>query len=93
MERGAFHKLFKTGAAPAVFPVIHVQTFEQAKRNVIVAQRQGAQGLFLINHDFPPGVLIPIIKQVRAAFPYLWLGVNFLGVTGRYCLRSVNSMQ
>ena len=82
MERGIFHKRLNTGGAPAVFPVIHVQDFNQAKRNVIVALRQGAQGVFLINHDFPSGVLIPIIKQIRTAFPYLWLGVNFLGVTG-----------
>ena len=82
MERGVFHKLFKTGAAPAVFPVIHVQNFEQAKRNVTVALREGAQGVFLINHDFFAAKLLPIIKQIRAAFPYLWLGVNFLGVTG-----------
>ena len=82
MERGVFHKLFKTGAAPAVFPVIHVQNFEQAKRNVTVAVREGAQGVFLINHDFSTAELLPIIKQVRASFPYLWLGVNFLGVTG-----------
>ena len=82
MERGVFHKLFKTGAAPAVFPAIHVQNFEQAKRNVTVALREGAQGVFLINHDFFAAELLPIIKQIRAAFPYLWLGVNFLGVTG-----------
>ena len=83
MERCVFHKLFKTGASPAVFPVIHVQNFDQTKRNVIIALRQGAQGVFLINHDFFPGELLPIIKQVRSAFPYLWLGVNFLGVTGK----------
>ena len=82
MERGVFHKQFKTGAVPAVFPVIHVQNFEQAKRNVTVALREGAQGVFLINHDFFAAELLPIIKQIRAAFPYLWLGVNFLGVTG-----------
>ena len=84
MERGVFHKLFKTGAAPAVFPVIHVQNFEQAKRNVTVALRQGAQGVFLINHDFFAAELLPIIKKIRASFPYLWLGVNFLGVTGKF---------
>lgn len=83
MERSAFHKLFKTGAAPAVLPVVHVKDFEQTKLNVTVALRQGAQGVFLINHGLSPGQLIPIIKQVRSIFPYVWLGVNFLGVTGR----------
>ena len=82
MDRVAFHKLFKSGPGPAVLPVIHVQDFEQTKRNVVVALRQGAQGVFLINHDFSPAELLPIIKHIRLAFPYLWLGVNFLGVTG-----------
>ena len=82
MERGAFHKLFKTGSSPAVLPVVHVDNFEQTKLNVTVALRQGAQGVFLINHGFAPGRFIPIIKQVRSAFPYVWLGINFLGITG-----------
>ena len=47
-----------------------------------VAISEGAQGVFLINHDFSYHQLLPIIRQVREDFPYLWLGVNFLGVTG-----------
>lgn len=84
MDRGVFHKLFKTTDAPAVLPVIHVQNYEQTRRNVVVALRHGAQGVFLINHDFQAGDLLPIIKQVRSSFPYLWLGVNFLGITGKF---------
>jgi hypothetical protein len=43
----------------------------------------GAAGAFLINHDFPYPQFLPNIAQVRARFPGLWLGVNFLAVTGR----------
>ncbi len=51
MDRQLFHKLFKC-SGPAVLPVIHVLDFEQACRNVRVALGEGAQGVFLINHDF-----------------------------------------
>ncbi len=82
MNRSDFHKTFKT-VGPAIFPVIHVLDATQALRNVAVALGEGAQGVFLINHDFPRDALIPIVETVRARFPTLWLGVNFLGVTGR----------
>ena len=82
MDRTAFRKLFKT-VGPAILPVIHVSDAGQAVRNAEVALGEGAQGVFLINHDFPHGDLVPIIEHVRHCFPALWLGVNFLGVTGR----------
>lgn len=81
MNRHELHKFFKS-LGPAVLPVIHVQSAEQAQRNVLVAAREGAHGVFLINHDFPPAQFLPIIEHVRAALPDLWLGVNFLAVTG-----------
>ena len=82
MNRTQFHRLFKT-AGPAVLPVIHVRDAVQACRNASVAIEAGAQGVFLINHDFPHDDLLPILGEVRARFPSLWLGVNFLAVTGR----------
>ncbi|MEM7424498.1 MAG: BtpA/SgcQ family protein [Pseudomonadota bacterium] len=82
MDRTAFRKLFKT-LGPAVLPVIHVLDAEQASRNVRTIISGGAQGAFLINHDFSHDRLLPIIEHVRTAFPALWLGVNFLAVTGR----------
>ncbi len=82
MRRTEFHKLFKT-VGPAILPVIHVLTAEQALHNARLAIRHGVQGVFLINHDFPHGELLPILADVRAALPNLWMGVNFLGVTGR----------
>jgi predicted TIM-barrel enzyme len=55
---------------------------EQAGSNVAVAIAQGAPGVFLINHDFPYPAFLPIIRHVRRRWPSLWLGVNFLAVTG-----------
>ena len=82
MNRMHFRRLFKT-AGPAVLPVIHVRDAGQACRNAAVAIEAGAQGVFLINHDFAREELVPILGEVRARFPSLWLGVNFLAVTGR----------
>ena len=82
MNRMQFRRLFKT-AGPAVLPVIHVRDTMQACRNASVAIEAGAQGVFLINHDFPREELVPILGEVRSRFPSLWLGTNFLAVTGR----------
>jgi len=40
-------------------------------------------GCFLINHDFGVDEFLPILRSVRERFPDIWLGVNFLGVTGK----------
>jgi hypothetical protein len=82
MDRIAFRKTFKS-LGPAVLPVIHVLDEEQAHRNVRVAMDEGAAGVFLINHDFPREQLLPIVRRTRQRFPALWMGVNFLAVTGR----------
>lgn len=82
MDRDDFHKLFKS-SGPVVTPVIHVLDRAQAERNIAVAVRAGAAGVFLINHDFPKEHLLPILRDLRARWPGLWLGVNFLATTGR----------
>jgi len=81
MNRYEFHNYFSK-QGPVVFPVIHVLDNEQAERNTDVALARGAAGVFLINHDFGVDEFLPIIHHVREAFPELWLGVNFLAVTG-----------
>ncbi len=82
MDRPSFHKLFKS-PGPVVTPVIHVLDRVQASRNIATAVQAGAAGVFLINHDFPKEQLLPILHDIRAEWPGLWLGVNFLAVTGR----------
>ena len=81
MNRSEFRKRFKT-VGPAVLPVIHARDRGQVARNVQVAVREGAHGVFLINHDFALDGLLPLIREVRDRYPSLWLGANFLGVTG-----------
>ena len=83
MNRTAFKKLFKA-TGPAILPVIHVLDNEQAERNVRTTIQEGAPGVFLINHDFDVDTFLPIIRHIRQTFPALWLGVNFLAVTGKH---------
>ena len=92
MTRSEFHKLFKS-PGPVVTPVIHVLDTVQTMRAVDVAVRGGVAGVFLINHDFEKERLVPIIREVRDAMPGLWLGVNFLAVTGRDAFPILGSLE
>lgn len=83
MNRIELKKYFKA-TGPAILPVIHVVDNEQTEKNVRIALHEGAQGVFLINHDFDVEQFIPIIRHIRKNFPALWLGVNFIAVTGKH---------
>ncbi|MEJ6710464.1 MAG: BtpA/SgcQ family protein [Amylibacter sp.] len=92
MKRDEFHKLFKT-PGPVVLPVIHVLDSVRTRKNVEVLLEVGAQGCFLINHDFEPEKFLPIIRDTRAAFPSLWMAVNFLAVTGKEAFPILGQLQ
>ena len=83
MHRNQFRANFQS-KKPVVFPVIHVLDHDQTERNIDLALNQGVAGVFLINHDFGVEPFLPIIRSIRSTFPNLWLGVNFLAVTGKY---------
>ena len=82
MDRDQLRQYFATSGL-AVFPVIHVLDHEQTSRNINIAMGQDVAGVFLINHDFDVDTFLPIVRSIRAEFPELWLGVNFLAVTGK----------
>ena len=92
MKREEFHKLFKT-PGPVVLPVIHVLDSARTRKNVEVLLEAGAQGCFLINHDFEPEKFLPIIRDTRAVFPSLWMAVNFLAVTGKEAFPILGQLQ
>lgn len=92
MNRNEFHKLFKT-PGPVVLPVIHVLDSARTQANVEVLLQAGAQGCFLINHDFEPAKFLPIIRDIRTAFPSLWMAVNFLAVTGKDAFPILGQLQ
>lgn len=82
MTRREFHKLFKV-SGPVVLPVIHVLDSGQVSENIRILVGEGASGCFLINHDFGVDAFLPIVRETRSAWPSIWMGVNFLAVTGR----------
>lgn len=82
MNRTEFHHRFNA-RGPVVTPVIHVQTVDQALRNLDILADAGCPGAYLINHDFGRDRFLPILCDVRKARPELWLGVNFLAEDGR----------
>lgn len=84
MDKAEFRRLFSPNTTVAVFPVIHVLSSEQTIRNVNIAIEEGCPGVFLINHDFEIEPFLPIIREVRQKFPEVWMGINFLAVTGKY---------
>lgn len=92
MNRSAFCKLFKA-TGPAILPVVHVSDARQTLCNIVTLRREGAHGVFLINHDFEHAALLPIIREVRRDHPDLFLGVNFLGVTGRDAFPVLGELQ
>ena len=92
MDRPSFHRLFES-PGPVVVPVIHVLDRAQAEHNIATAVKAGAAGVFLINHDFPKEHLLPIVRDLRARWPALWLGVNFLAVTGRDAFPTLGRLQ
>ncbi|MEO0370084.1 MAG: BtpA/SgcQ family protein [Pseudomonadota bacterium] len=81
MTRTEFRAAF--GAhGPVVLPVIHVLEAGRTLSNIDILVGEGAPGCFLINHDFGVEDFLPILREVRAARPDLWMGLNFLAVTG-----------
>ncbi len=92
MNRHAFQTAFQT-VGPVVMPVIHILDSDQARRNIQAARDGGCPGVFLINHDFEKEKLIPIIRDMRAAFLDYWIGVNFLAVTGKFAFPILGELQ
>lgn len=58
--------------------VVHVQDSHQALRNVLIARDEGADGVFLINHQTNHLHLTSCYKHVREKCPDFWIGLNYL---------------
>lgn len=63
---------------PAILPVIHVESADQALRNAEIARRAGCDGLFLINHAGSCADLLTIHHDLTTEFPGWWIGINCL---------------
>jgi predicted TIM-barrel enzyme len=62
-----------------IYPVVHVESEEQAIRNTKIAKEAGCDGVFLINHSVTPQELVIIHAAVAKAVPDWWIGINCLG--------------
>ncbi|MBI3627137.1 MAG: hypothetical protein HY220_00075 [Candidatus Sungbacteria bacterium] len=69
--REVFHK------PHTMLAVVHIKTLAQALENVALAEGEGANGVFLIDHATRAN-LITIYRTVREKFPTLWAGANWL---------------
>lgn len=92
MNRTEFRAAFGM-QGPVVLPVIHVLETERTLTNIDLLLKEGAPGCFLINHDFDVEQFLPIVREVRAARPELWMGLNFLAVTGLHAFPRLAELQ
>lgn len=60
------------------FPVIHVESSEQALQNVAIATNAKIDGVFLINHTISYMTLLQIYERITEQYPNLWIGMNNL---------------
>jgi len=74
-----------------VLPVIHVESQDQALRNVRIAREAGADGVFLINHGMSSDELLRIHGEVAADNSGLWIGVNCLDLDPEDVFSKVNN--
>lgn len=77
--------------SPAVLPVIHVESLDQALRNVDVCLEGSADGFFLINHSITDDDLLTIAESIAQKYPDAWLGVNCLGMSPQEMLGRVTT--
>ncbi|MEL7281053.1 MAG: BtpA/SgcQ family protein [Pseudomonadota bacterium] len=92
MNRNEFRAFFGT-RGPVVLPVIHVLETGRTLANIDVLTEVGAPGCFLINHDFGVDEFLPIVREVRAARPDIWMGLNFLAVTGLHAFPRLAALE
>lgn len=59
-------------------PVVHADKLNQVLRNISVAKENGADGVFLINHDVSFSRLMEMYTTATTEFPNFWIGLNFL---------------
>ena len=58
--------------------VIHFESEVQTLRNAKIAEQEGADGIFLINHHLSHRELIRCYENVRTQLPTFWVGLNCL---------------
>jgi predicted TIM-barrel enzyme len=66
-----------------IYPVVHINDVETAKKQSVLALDSGADGVYLINHgmgsDRGTQSIFETMKQVRTDRPNSFIGINLLG--------------
>lgn len=62
----------------AFLAVVHVEGEQQGLRNARIAQEEGADGIFLINHSITYVSLLECYARIRQQLPDFWIGLNCL---------------
>lgn len=79
------------GGKKCLFPVIHVEDEIQALRNARIARDNGADGVFLINHDTEKAnhefMRYTIFPNVKRALPGFFVGINCLDLMTAEAIR------
>lgn len=76
-------------AAHSLLVVIHAISIDQACHQAEVAFNNGADGIFLINHQSSSYFLFKCYKAVRARYPTQWIGLNFLDVSALNAMEQI----
>lgn len=74
-------------AAPEVWPVIHLAGLDLALSNAAIARACGCPGVFLIQMEGYDDEIAPAAMAIRARFPDLKIGANFLSLRADEALR------
>lgn len=85
---GNYNKVFGS-LRHVLLPVVHVETLDQALRNVDLAHRCGAHGVWLINHTIGHEELYEIYTKIRRKFPKYWIGLNCLDLYPERAIRTM----
>ena len=64
-----------------VIPVIHIQDWPQALQNVRICMKAGAKKVMLISMEGHDDFTEAVAREVKAIYPDLWVGANFLMTT------------
>jgi hypothetical protein len=62
-----------------LLPVIHVITIKQTLTNARILHENNVQGCWIINHSCSDEVFADAFNQIKATYPGLWVGINYLG--------------
>jgi hypothetical protein len=62
-----------------LLPVIHIINIKQTLTNAHILHQNNVKGCWIINHSCSDEVFADAFNQLKASYPNLWVGINYLG--------------